>query len=192
MIYSMLKYNNMNLKLIIGLGNPGPKYQNTYHNVGHLFVDWLRGVQDAGNDRVDRDEQFDQSAGWRRSITSNIELLQSNTHMNNSGKFVAKELKKAGAKPEELLIVHDDSDLALGNYKLQFGRGAAGHHGVENVQAALKTKDFWRLRIGIRPANEKVRQRAEKFVLKKISSDDRKILEAVFGKMVTEIDKPRH
>ena len=100
--------------------------------------------------------------------------------MNESGKFVAKEVKKSGVKPKELLIVHDDSDIEIGKYKLSFGRGAAGHHGVENVQAVLKTKDFWRLRIGIRPADEKIRQKAEKFVLRKISAADKEILERAF------------
>lgn len=101
--------------------------------------------------------------------------------MNDSGRFAMKELKKSGAKPEVLLIVHDDSDLALGAYKLQFGRGAAGHHGVENVQTVLKTKNFWRLRIGIRPAVERARQKAERFVLKKISAADKKTLEQTFN-----------
>lgn len=144
-------------KLIIGLGNPDAKYENTYHNVGFLFVDYL-------------------------SKTENLKHknLKSNVYMNESGKFVAKELKKAGAKPEELLLVHDDSDIELGKYKLSFGRGAAGHHGVESAQAALKTNDFWRLRIGIRPKNENVRQKAEMFVLKKITGEDKKILQNVF------------
>lgn len=145
-------------KIVIGLGNPDPKYENTYHNVGFLFLDFLgKGVK-------------------------------SGVYMNESGKFVAKEIKKAGAKLGELLLVHDDSDIALGSYKFSFGRGAAGHHGVESVQAALKTKDFWRLRIGIRPPQEKIRQKAEKFVLKKISPADKKILDNVFEKAAKELE----
>ena len=85
------------------------------------------------------------------------------------------------------MIVQDDSDIYLGNYKLSFGRGAAGHHGVENIQATLKTKNFWRLRIGIRPPNEKLRQKSEKFVLKKITAADKKILEEVFRRAGYEI-----
>lgn len=111
--------------------------------------------------------------------------------MNESGKFVAKAIKKNNAEPEELLIVHDDSDLVLGTYKLQFGRGAAGHHGVESVQAALKTKNFWRLRIGIRPKADlpavASRAKAGKFVLKKISIADKKILEEVFERTVKKL-----
>lgn len=104
--------------------------------------------------------------------------------MNESGQFVKKALKKSGAKPEELLIVHDDSDITLGNYKLSLNRSAAGHHGVENIIKALGTKAFWRLRIGIRPLEEKIRQKSEKFVLKKISTLDKKILEETFKEIV--------
>lgn len=165
------------LKLIIGLGNPDSEYQNTYHNVGFLFVDFLgKGVK-------------------------------SEVYMNESGKFVSKEVKKAApsaGKPafklENLLIVHDDSDIELGKYKLSFGRGSAGHHGVESIQAALKTKDFWRLRIGIRskadlpaealPADRQVpRAKAGKFVLKKISARDKKILEGVFESAAKNLEK---
>lgn len=161
------------IKLIIGLGNPDKKYENTYHNVGFLFIDYLKENQQIFN--------FPALPAGRQ-----FSIFKSTEYMNTSGKFAAKELKKSGAKPEELLIVHDDSDLALGSFKLQFGRGAAGHHGIENIQAALKTKDFWRLRIGIRPASENPpaggRQKAEKFVLKKITAADKKILEATFVK----------
>ena len=111
--------------------------------------------------------------------------------MNLSGMFVKKMLKKSGAKPEQILIVHDDSDIEIGKYKLSFGRGAAGHHGVENIQATIKTKKFWRLRIGIRPQppySLKLRRiKAEKFVLKKITGADKKLLEKVFEKSTTEI-----
>ena len=152
------------MKLIIGLGNPDKRYFNTYHNVGHLFVDYL---EEKGKEKGQR--------------------LKTNVYMNESGAFVKKALKKYNAKPNELLIVQDDSDIYLGNYKLSFGRGAAGHHGVENIQATLKTKNFWRLRIGIRPPNEKLRQKSEKFVLKKITTADKKILEEVFKKAASEL-----
>jgi len=64
--------------------------------------------------------------------------------MNQSGNFVLKSLKQNNTEPDELLIVHDDSDITLGNYKLSYGRGSAGHKGVENIIKALKTKDFCR------------------------------------------------
>jgi PTH1 family peptidyl-tRNA hydrolase len=152
---------NIKFKLIIGLGNPGSAYKNTYHNAGIQFIDYLKALN-----------------------SGDYIPLASKVFMNKSGQFVAKEIKKAGAKPEELLIVHDDSDLKLGTYKFQFGRGAAGHKGVQNVIDNLKTKNFWRLRIGIRSIGPK---KAGEFVLKKITREDRKILEAVFQNIVFAI-----
>ncbi len=158
-----------NFKLIIGLGNPDSKYQNTYHNVGHLFIDYLESQ--------------------KSDVKS--QMLKSNVYMNESGKFVSKEMKKSGAKPEELLVVHDDSDIEIGNYKLSFNRGAAGHHGIESIMATIKKNNFWRLRIGIRPKQKEGAERlkAEKFVLKKISTADKKILEGVFEKANVYIKK---
>lgn len=137
-------------KLIIGLGNPGEDYQNTNHNVGFMTVDFLG------------------------------KGIKSEAYMNKSGEFVKQEIKKAKVKPENLLVIHDDSDIELGKYKLSFGRSSAGHRGVQNIIDQLKTDKFWRLRIGIRPAKEKVRTKAEDLVLKKISPANRKKLEAVF------------
>lgn len=150
-----------NIKLIIGLGNPGKEYEHTYHNVGHLAIEWLS----------------------KKRKTKNVKLLKTDVYMNLSGSFVVKALKKNGVTPEELLVIHDDSDFAVGNMKICLDRGAAGHKGVQDIMNALKTNEFWRARIGIRPSNEKVHQRAEKFVLKKIGAKDKKVLEEVFEKI---------
>jgi len=151
------EFNPARIKLIIGLGNPGKEYQNTYHNVGFLAVDYL---------------------------AKNPPNYKSDAYMNQSGPWVLKEIKKNGIKPEELLIVHDDSDIKIGNYKFSFGRGAAGHKGIESVIKALRTKNFWRLRIGIRPIG---RTKAAAFVLKKIKPADKRNLETVFRKIQNKI-----
>lgn len=156
---------NPAVKLIIGLGNPDEEYASTYHNIGFLFIDYLNN------------DQFP---------TGDCKLLKSDVFMNESGKFVTKMLKKTGAKPEEILLVHDDSDIEIGNYKISFSRGSAGHRGVESVIKSLKTKNFWRLRIGIRPPKSK--KKAGEFVLKKISKKDLEIFEKVFK----EIKKRPH
>ena len=161
------------IKLIIGLGNPDKKYENTYHNAGFLFLDYLKTLN-----------------------ALPYTLLTSNVYMNESGTFVEKIVKRHRAKSSEILIVHDDSDLELGTYKLQSGRGAAGHHGVESVIKSLRTKNFWRLRIGIRPKTDQrsqqtvrnnLRLKAEKFVLKKISKTNLEILETAFSKIISEL-----
>ena len=152
------------LKLIIGLGNPDKKYADTYHNAGHLAINYFSKILD-----------------------SRFQILASDTYMNESGKFVAKALKKYSAKPAQVLIIQDDSDLKIGQYKFtEPGHSAAGHHGIESIQQYVPNK-FWRLRIGIRPPEEKIRQKAEKFVLKKISTEHKKMLGKVFEKAALEI-----
>lgn len=148
-------------QLIIGLGNPGKQYEKTYHNAGFLFIQYLMDKKPANSEfRI-----------------QNSELLKSDVYMNESGKFVAKILKKHGVKPKEILIVHDDSDIELGKYKISFGRGSAGHRGVESIIKSFGTKNFWRLRIGIRKT---AKEKAGELVLKKISKKDWEILEKVF------------
>lgn len=154
-----------NLKLIVGLGNPGKEYENTYHNVGALASEYLA----------------------KHLNESRVEVLISDSFMNESGIFVSKIMRKHGTLPAQLLIAHDDSDLTIGDYKLAFGQSSAGHKGVQNIIDALGTQDFWRLRIGIRakeeenPASLKLRRaKASEFVLRQISKKDREELEKVF------------
>ena len=142
-------------KLIFGLGNPDKQYESTYHNAGHLAIDLLE-----------------------KTAELSTKISKSNTYMNESGKALKKLVKNTNIKPEEILVIQDDSDLFLGDFKLSFNRGSAGHKGIESIIRSLKTKVFWRLRIGIRPQPIKGRKRlrAEDFVLKKISLKDKKTL----------------
>jgi PTH1 family peptidyl-tRNA hydrolase len=162
----------MNIKLIIGLGNPGKEYANTYHNAGFLFIDALKNEMPA------------------MLKIPPLRVFKSEASMNVSGSFVKKVLQNAEITPEELLIVHDDADLPIGEYKLTFGQGAAGHNGVMSIMRALDTGGFWRLRIGIRakvsfseedrvktdlPAEAR-RAKAGEFVLNPISKKDQVLL----------------
>lgn len=173
--------SNPPLKLIIGLGNSGKEYEKTYHNAGFLMIDYLIKNLPISN--------FYPPTGGPIP-----KLLKTNVFMNQSGSFVAKISKKYHIKPDEILIIHDDSDIELGNYKLSFGRGSAGHNGVESIMKTLKTKNFWRLRIGIRPPicvnSNQIRigplKKAGDFVLKKISKKDLEILEKLFEKIPNE------
>ena len=152
-------------RFIIGLGNPGKEYEKTYHNAGFLAIDYLN----------------------KHHVSCvRCQMLKTDVYMNQSGGFVVKTIKKNKIKPEELMIIHDDSDIELGKYKISFNRGSAGHNGVESIIKALKTKNFWRLRIGVgkmsnvKGQKSKVRTKASDFVLKKISKKDLEILEKVF------------
>ena len=109
-------------------------------------------------------------------------------YMNESGIDVKKLVKSHGIKPEELLLVHDDSDILLGEYKLSFNRNAGGHKGVDHTIKQLKTKTFWRLRIGIRPKSASVKKiKAMDLVLKTITPANDKKLQEVFKRAYDEI-----
>ncbi len=192
-----------NIKLVIGLGNPGQKYANTYHNVGFLALDYLVKQTKLTNWRVLKSKNF------VCQEINNLKLVKPLAFMNESGRAVSQALKFFRFSPEEMLVVHDDSDLNLGDFKLSFDRGSAGHYGVESIIRTLKTKKFWRLRIGVRkqvpsfklraprrradlPAVVRLRRtKAGDFVLKTITSADKKILYGVFGAIVKLIEKER-
>ncbi len=160
-------FKHKNFKLIIGLGNNGAKYEYTYHNVGFLAVDALQ----------------------KKEPLPDIPIIKISGFMNEAGKTVLDLIRKYHINPETLLVIQDDVDLALGTYKLQYGRGSAGHKGVQNIIDVLGTKNFWRLRIGIQPLKSisTSRKKAEEFVLKNISKTNLKTLQKVFKKITEEI-----
>ncbi len=176
-------------KLIIGLGNSGAEYLSTYHNAGFLFAEFLAGEKF----KKKKDFEFFQSGG--RIFAKPLGF------MNESGKGAVSAMKYFRVKPAEILVVHDDADLAAGNYKISFGRGAAGHRGVASLIERLKTKDFWRLRIGIRApsasserassakeAAPEKRPKAGEFVLRPISSADFKEIKTAFEKSAKNLN----
>lgn len=154
------------IKLIVGLGNPGQEYEFTFHNAGHLFLHSL--VQRVFLAHREKNFEYEK---WDKFI-----LVKPETFMNESGSAVREAIKKFGIKPEELLLVHDDSDLPLGSFKLSFDRGAAGHNGVISTIQNIGTEKFWRLRIGVRKETGK----ASEFVLKNMSKGDLKTLYSIF------------
>ncbi|MEX2033378.1 MAG: aminoacyl-tRNA hydrolase [Candidatus Colwellbacteria bacterium] len=160
----------MEIKLLIGLGNPGKEFGDTYHNVGQLFVDELAG-QGA---KFKKEKYFEYIKNGR------LVLVKTSIFMNQSGGAVAGAKKYFNVKPDQILIVHDDSDISLGNFKLSFARNSAGHQGVESVIKSLRTNRFYRLRVGVRPPREIGRTKANDLVLKKISKRELKILKDLF------------
>lgn len=152
------------IKLIVGLGNPRKEYEHTRHNAGFSFIDFL-------------ENNFKN----KKTILAKTQIF-----MNESGRAVAKLLKSNRMSPKNILIVHDDIDIPWGNFKFSFGRSSAGHKGVESIIKTLKTKNFWRLRIGIQPATEK-RVKAEKIILKKFTPKELEKFDEIFKKAVFEL-----
>lgn len=138
------------MKLIIGLGNPGEKYQNTRHNLGFMVLDQL--AKELG--KVGK-------TNWESSLKLKSDILQINfssekvllvkpkTYMNNSGMAVSLISSFYKIKPEDVVIVHDDIDLPLGTIRIRFGGASAGHHGAQSIINSLGVDKFWRVRLGI-------------------------------------------
>ncbi|WP_456433134.1 aminoacyl-tRNA hydrolase [Thermosulfuriphilus sp.] len=127
--------------LVVGLGNPGPTYQFTRHNIGFLVLEAL--VQK---------HSLPAWKSWCFSLvvkTKGFVLARPQTYMNLSGRAVACLVKELGLSPSGLLVVHDDLDLPLGRIKLVRSGGAGGHRGVLSIIDVLGTKDFPRLKLGI-------------------------------------------
>lgn len=165
--------------LVVGLGNPGSKYHGTRHNSGFIVLDEI--VKDRG-------------LSWKRltkvsgyyAADSDFYYLKPQTFMNHSGQAVSQALSYFKIEPRNLCVVHDDADIAKLEFKLQFGRQAAGHHGVENIIEHLGTEQFWRIRVGLgRP--EKNIFEIEKWVLRKYSSEDLANLKKLALKIDTEL-----
>lgn len=164
-------FNPEKIKLIVGLGNPGSDYENSYHNAGFLALKLL------SNNAPEAD--WRQAKKFSYLKTNRFILVKPETFMNESGNAIREALKYFKFKRLELLVVHDDSDLESGKWKLSFGRSAAGHRGIESAILSVKSLDFWRARIGVRNRKGK----AGDFVLKKISPIDRKNLTAAFREL---------
>ena len=133
--------------LVIGLGNPGEKFKNTRHNLGREIAEAFRkqgGSPDFRSEKKWNAELAEGKVGKEKFI-----ILLPNTMMNKSGQAVASATRFLKTKPKDIFVIHDDADIALGRAKLSFGKRSAGHKGVESVMRALKTRDFWRFRIGI-------------------------------------------
>jgi peptidyl-tRNA hydrolase, PTH1 family len=216
------------MKLIVGLGNPGPEYAGTRHNVGVMLVEQMYNV---------KCKIYNDSYGWRRKkdiMTAEFPDLvlvkTAGVFMNESGKII-NELKYMGLvkfvnnapsdpplnprggreRLENLFVVHDDLDIKLGEYKIQFGTGPKVHNGVLAVERALGTKDFWRIRIGIDnrggsnapsdpPLNTKLRfaskavrggrwSSGEEYVLQRFSEQEKVVLDGVINRIVEEVFK---
>lgn len=153
------------IKLIVGLGNPGRQYEKTRHNAGFWFVDGLPGQAWVKESRFCAEVSAVQIAG--RSIV----LLKPDTFMNRSGMAVGKLARYYRIQPEEILVVHDELDLKVGEVRLKKDGGHAGHNGLRDVIANLASRDFVRLRLGIgRPQNS---QKVADYVLSDAPKEER-------------------
>ena len=175
----------MDQTLIIGLGNPDPALVHTYHNVGALAMQWI------AEHAVENDGGTPASALKFRTHKDSFSYIKSGKHifirplvfMNESGRAVKDAMRVFGVGAKDIVIIHDDSDIPIGEFKRATGGGSAGHNGIRSVIDHLHTEDFARIRVGIRAANEAHRKKAGDFVLSPITATDKKIFENVFEKI---------
>ncbi|QIG40199.1 aminoacyl-tRNA hydrolase [Microbacterium sp. 4R-513] len=171
--------------LVVGLGNPGPRYELTRHNIGQLVVDELAAR---------RGEAFKQHKAnaraaetWLRPGGAKIVLAKPNSFMNVSGGPVAGLAKFYGVEPERVVVVHDELDIPFDTIKLKVGGGHGGHNGVRDVAKALGTADFPRVRVGIgRPSG---RQDPADWVLDPFSGAERQNLGVLVGDAADAVEQ---
>ena len=171
------------MRLIIGLGNPDEEYKKTRHNAGFLAVDALVLILQATNYKLQANFNTEVSNG----IIDNekIILAKPQTFMNNSGQAVKAIIDYYKIKPEDIVVIHDDLDIQLGEYKISKNKNSGGHKGVQSIIDYLGTKDFTRIRIGIMTENKKTP--TEKFVLERFSGDEMGIVEGVIEEIAKNI-----
>jgi len=160
------------IKLFVGLGNPGPQYEDTRHNAGFWWVDGLArqlGVS------LQMDRSYHGLVARTQIGGENIWLLQPQTFMNVSGKSVAALARFFKIKPQEILVAHDELDVVPGEAKLKLGGSHAGHNGLRDIHAQLGTDQYWRLRLGI--GHPGVKSEVIHWVLQKPSPDQRIAIE---------------
>lgn len=155
--------------LVVGLGNPGPRYEATRHNVGQMVVDELA----ARRAEVFRTHKVGARVveTWLKPGGAKMVLVKTNSFMNLSGGPVANVAHFYGVPPENLVVIHDEIDIPFDTIRLKVGGGHGGHNGVRDIAKALGTPDFSRVRVGIgRPLG---RQDAADWVLDPFSTAER-------------------
>jgi PTH1 family peptidyl-tRNA hydrolase len=153
----------MSIRLIVGLGNPGAEYEQTRHNAGFWLVDNLAQAQGRS---LSRESRFQALAGKTMIAGREVWLLEPQTFMNRSGLSVGGLARFYKIAADEVLVVHDELDLAPGVARLKKGGSSGGHNGLKDITAALGTPDYWRLRIGIgHPRQLNLQQAVVDFVL---------------------------
>jgi PTH1 family peptidyl-tRNA hydrolase len=173
------------MKVIVGLGNPGEKYSGNRHNVGFMVVDKLA--------------QLVENATWAESKKFKSEIVQTKdfilvkpqTFMNDSGLAVSVICQFYKVALTDLYIVHDDLDIAIGNYKIQHGKGPQVHNGLRSVEEKLGSDQFWNVRVGVE--NREVRGNkgipGMVYSLQDFTGEEQPIVEDVITKIVDELKR---
>jgi peptidyl-tRNA hydrolase, PTH1 family len=174
----------MSIRLIVGLGNPGPDYEQTRHNAGFWLVDQIARTA------LQRDKNFQALVGKTNIADEDIWLLEPQTFMNRSGLSVGALSRFYKLTPAQILVVHDELDIAPGLAKLKLGGSSGGHNGLKDITAALGTQDYWRLRIGIgHPRTLNLQQGVADFVLHRPRKDEQSLIDEAIARSIAIIPR---
>jgi peptidyl-tRNA hydrolase, PTH1 family len=170
------------MKLIVGLGNPGKEYEGTRHNAGFMVVEALALKLHATSYKP----QAKLNAEVARA--GEILLVKPQTYMNRSGETVQKVMQFFKIAPADLLVVHDDLDIALGDYKINLGIGPKVHNGINSIREAIG-KDFWYVRVGTdnRTIEERKVLSGEAYVLMKFKEEEQERIQQVVEQVANEL-----
>ncbi len=181
------------MKLIVGLGNPGKEYSSSRHNAGFMFLDALKDKflyqKDIYATEWRIEDTFKSEISFvKRGSTIIAVLVKPMTYMNNSGEAVSKIAKKLEIEniSDDMILIHDDLDISLGEFKIQIGKSPNGHNGVKSVEDRLGTNNFKRVRIGVENRQDK-NIKGEDYVLMKFDKEERVILDEAIDKAIQGI-----
>ena len=165
------------LRLIIGLGNPGPEYAETRHNAGFWFCERL--ARELGTSFA-RESRYHGFVAKARVAGADLWLLMPQTFMNRSGQAVQALAHFYRIEPGEMLVVHDELDIPPGQLRLKYGGGLGGHNGLKDITGHLGTQDYWRLRVGIGHPGD--RNDVINYVLKPPRREEREEIDAALDR----------
>lgn len=172
----------MPIRLIVGLGNPGPEYEQTRHNAGFWVVDNLAGSALA------REPRYQALVAKTSIVGQEVWLLEPQTYMNRSGQSVGALARFYKIAPDDILVVHDELDLPPGIAKIKKGGSSGGHNGLKDITVALGTQDYWRLRIGIgHPRTMNLQQQVADFVLHRPRKEEQTLINDAINKSLDVI-----
>jgi len=177
--------------VIVGLGNPGREYVATRHNAGFILVEEIAKKE---KQAFKIEKKFKAETCALQISGNKLLLVKPQTFMNSSGEAVKKIIQFNNLTIKQfsnLYVIHDDLDILLGEYKIQFGRSSAGHHGVESIIKELGTQEFWRVRIGTMTEEFnglKVQGfKPESYVLQKFPKREKMIIDEVNKKIAKDL-----
>ena len=171
------------MKLIVGLGNPGKEYENTRHNIGFMFLDYY--LKKNGYTNVKWSNKFDGLYIELKIKGEKVLFIKPQSYMNLSGGVVRKFVDFYKIKVDNILIISDDLDLSLGNFKLKANGSSGGHNGLKDIERNLGTQEYKRLKIGI--SNDKTSDTKD-YVLGRFSKSNLEVLDNCFNELLSVVE----